>query len=186
MKRLVCLCVLALVLAAIPAAAPTFLAMSRGELVAQSDAVIQGRVLKVSSFWDPTGRVIQSEALVQVEELVKGKAPSVVAVRTFGGRVGNFVVEAHGFPKFAVNDHVLLFLHGAETTAEVTGYQLGHYKIVRDHTGADIAMPTFDGGEMLLDRDGRPTPAPKAMALETFKSMIRADVERPGTSRTTN
>ena len=186
MKRLVWLCVLAVVLAAIPVGASTFLAMSHGELVAQSDAVIQGRVLKVSSFWDPTGRVIQSEALVQVEELVKGKAPSVVVVRTFGGRVGNFVVEAHGFPKFVANDHVLLFLHGAESTAEVTGYQLGHYKIVRDHTGAEMAVPTFDGGEMLLGRDGRPTAAPKAMRLDALKSMIRADVERPGTGRTTN
>jgi hypothetical protein len=186
MRRIVWLGVLALTLAAIPVGASTFLAMSHGELVAQSDAVIQGRVLKVSSFWDPTGRVIQSEALVQVEDLVKGTAPSVVVVRTFGGRVGNFVVEAHGFPKFVPNDHVLLFLHGANATAEVTGYQLGHYKIVRDHTGAEIAVPTFDGGEMLLSRDGRPTPAPKAMRLDALKNMIRAEVERPNTGRNTN
>ena len=44
MKRFVCLVVFAVMLAAIPAGASTFLAVSRGELVAQSDAIVQGSV----------------------------------------------------------------------------------------------------------------------------------------------
>src|SRR4051794_613685 len=111
-----------LLAAAVPAAASTFLAMTQHELIAQSDAVVQGRVLKVSSFWSPSGRVIMSEALVQVEEKVRGNAPSVVKVRTFGGTVGGYTVEAHGFPKFAVDERVVLFLQNADDTAEVTGY----------------------------------------------------------------
>jgi hypothetical protein len=186
MKRLVWLGVLVLVLAAIPVGASTFLAMSRGELVAQSDAVIQGRVLKVNSFWDPSGRVIMTEAMIQVEDTIRGKSASVAVVRTFGGRVGNFIVEAHGFPKFVVNDHVLLFLHNSGDATEVTGYQLGHYRIVRDKAGVEMAVPTFDGGAMLLGRDGRPAAAPKAMQLDAFKSMIRAEAEKPSTGRNAN
>ncbi|HEX9945739.1 MAG TPA: hypothetical protein VGG03_27340 [Thermoanaerobaculia bacterium] len=184
MKRLVWLGVLVLALAAIPVGASTFLAMSRGELVAQSDAVVQGRVLKVNSFWTPSGRVIATEALVQVEETVKGKAPGVVVVRTFGGTVGGFTIEAHGFPKFAVNDHVLLFLHGANDTAEVTGYQLGHYRVIRDKAGVEMAVPTFDAN--LVGRDGRPAAAPKAMRLDALKDLIRAEAEKPGTGRIAN
>lgn len=186
MKRIVWLGLIALALAAIPAAASTFVAMSHGELVAGSDAIVQGRVLKVSSFWTPSGRLIATEAMVQVEELVKGSAPSVVVVRTFGGTVGGFTVEAHGFPKFAVNDHLLLYLHGAEGTAEVTGYQQGQYRIVRDKSGVEMAVPATDGGAFLVGRDGRPAPAAKAVRLDALKAMIRAEAERPGSGRINN
>src|SRR3954447_17109217 len=109
MKRLMSVGLL-LSMVAIPAVASTFLKMSQKELVRSSAVVIQGQVLKVSSFWDPTGRIVMSEALVRVEEKVLGDTPSVVVVRTFGGTVGDFTVEAHGFPKFRAADRVLLYL----------------------------------------------------------------------------
>jgi hypothetical protein len=171
--------------AAVPAAASTFLAMSQHELVSQSDAVVQGRVLKVSSFWSPSGRVIMSEALVQVEEKVRGNAPSVVKVRTFGGTVGGYTVEAHGFPKFAVDERVVLYLQNANETAEVTGYQQGQWRIVNDK-GVEMAVPTVDGGAALLGRDGRPAPAPKALRLDTLKNLIRAGGELPASGRNAN
>lgn len=185
MKRFFLMGVVALLLAAIPVTASTFLALSQDELIAQSDAIVQGRVLKVSSFWDKTGRVIQSEALVRVEDTMKGTAPSVVVVRTFGGTVGSFTVEAHGFPKFAANDHVLLFLQNANETAEVTAYRQGQYRIVRDKSGVDIAVPTVEGGS-LISRDGRTIPAAKAVRLDTFKNVIRAAVEKPVVGRPAN
>ena|SRR6185295_1590411 len=186
MKRIVWLGVIALLLAAIPAAASTFIALSHAELVAGSDAVVQGRVLKVSSYWEKTGRVIVSEAMVQVDEVVRGAAPGVVIVRTFGGTVNGYTVEAHGFPKFAVNDQVLLYLHGAEGTAEVTGYQQGQYRIARDKAGIAMAVPTVDGGAFLVGRDGRPAPGAKAMRLETLKNLIRAEAAKPETGRIAN
>ncbi len=186
MKRLVALSlVLLAVLAAVPAGASTFIALSRQELVSQSDAVIQGRVLKVSSFWGQEGRVIMSEILVQVEEKIRGNAPTVVKVRTFGGTVDGYTVEAHGFPKMAVNDHVVLFLQNANETAEVTGYRQGQWRIVLDK-GVQMAVPTVEGGVTLLGRDGRPVAAPKALRLDTFKNMIRSEVERPSSGRAAN
>jgi hypothetical protein len=184
MKRFHWLGVAALVLVTVmPVGASTFIAMSHHELVSQSDAVVQGRVLKLSSFWSPSGRVIVTEALIQIEEKVRGNAPTVVKVRTFGGTVGGYTVEAQGFPKFAVNERLVLFLQNANETAEVTGYQQGQWRIVNEK-GVDMAVPTVDGGATLLGRDGRPAPARKAVRLDTFKNMIRADVERPG--RTAN
>jgi hypothetical protein len=44
-----------------------------------------------------------------------------------------------------------------------------------------MAVPTVEHGVTLLGGDGRPAPAAKAMRLDTFKNMIRAErVERPG------
>lgn len=181
MKRFVCLVVFALMLAAIPASASTFLAMSRGELLAQSDAVVQGRVLKVNSFWSESGRIIVSEAMIQVEEQIRGNAPSVVVVRTYGGEVGDIRVDAPGFPKFEAGERVLVFLSNAGATAEVTGYRQGQYRIVRDKAGVDIAVPTVEHGVRLLNRDGSAAAAPKAVRLDTFKQMLQSEIARPTT-----
>ncbi|HEX7785625.1 MAG TPA: hypothetical protein VF653_05345, partial [Methylomirabilota bacterium] len=122
MKRLVSGVLLLALLAAAPAVASTFLAMDQGSLVAQADAVIQGRVLKVESFWEPTGTIIVTEAMVEVEEEIVGRTPTVVRVKTFGGEVGGYFVEAHGFPVFAAGERLLLFLEpDGEDTLRVTG-----------------------------------------------------------------
>jgi hypothetical protein len=179
MKRLVWLALFAMMLAVIPAGASTFLAMSPGQLRAQSDAVVQGKVLQVNSFWSSTGRVIVTEAMVQVEEKIRGEAPSVVIVRTFGGTVGGYNVEAHGFPKFAVNDRVLLFLQDTEDVTEVTGYRQGQYRIVMDKAGVEMAVPTVEHGVRLLNRDGSAAAMPKALRLDEFKTFIRSEESRP-------
>lgn len=179
MKRTVWIGLSALVLAfAIPAAASTFVALTPGELVAQSDAIVQGRVLKVSSFWSPSGRLIVSEAMIEVEETIAGRAPSVVVLRTAGGTVGGYTVEAHGFPKFAVNDRLVLFVQGAGDLAKVTGYQQGQYRIVRDKAGVDMAVPVLGEGVRLLRRDGGTVELPKAAPLAGFKAGIRAEALR--------
>lgn len=180
MKRLVSVCLLLVMATAVPAGASTFLKMSQRDLVRDSAAVVQGHVVKVSSFWDPTGRIIMSEALVRVEDKVFGEAPSVVVVRTFGGTVGGFTVEAHGFPKLQVNDHLLLFLEPEQDGAtRVTGYQQGQFHIVQDKAGNLLAVPAFDGAN-LLTRDGRAAAPAKAMPLDELKASIRNDARRAG------
>jgi len=99
-----------LLLLAVPAGGSTFLHMSRAELAAKASSVVLGNVLSVESFWTKSGRIIVTEAMVEVEDAVLGEAPSVVRVRTFGGTVNGYTVEAHGFPTFAKGERVLLFL----------------------------------------------------------------------------
>lgn len=161
-----------------PASASTFIALDQRELVAQSDAIIQGRVLKVSSFWSPSGRLILTEVMVQVEEKILGDAPGVVVLRTAGGTVGGYTVEAHGFPKFEVGERAILFLQNSSNVAEVTGYRQGQYQIVRDKSGIEMAVPTLGPGVRLLHRDGTPAAAPKAMRLDEFKTQLRAEADR--------
>jgi hypothetical protein len=180
MKRLLSLGVLLGVLA-VPVEASTFLKMTQNELIRDSAAVVQGRVIKVSSFWDTTGRIVVSEALVRVESKVFGEAPSVVVVRTFGGKVGNFLVEAHGFPKFQVNDHLLLFLEPEQDgVTRVAGYQQGQFRVVQDKAGVTLAVPAFDGGATLLTKDGRAAGPAKAIRLDELKASIRNEARRAG------
>jgi hypothetical protein len=165
--------VLILALAAVPLAASTFIAMNHAELIAASQAVVQGQVLKVHSFWDPTGRVVMSEALIRVEETIVGEAPSVVRVQTFGGNVDGFMVEAHGFPEFKPGERMILFLSPEkDAVSRVTGYQFGQYHVKRDKAGVDFAVPALDLGENIVTKDGKPFAKPQAMRLDTFKQRL--------------
>lgn len=182
MKRVLLLGLFALALAAaVPAGASTFIGLTTDELVATSDAVVQGEVLQVHSFWSKSGRIIVTEAVVRVTETVAGKSPSAVVLRTFGGTVEGYTVEAHGFPRFEKGQELLLFVSNQKDgTAEVTGYRQGQYRIVRDQTGAVMAVPTVEHGVRLLTRDGKTAPRPQALRLDAFKSQIQAGALRVG------
>jgi hypothetical protein len=184
MKRWQALLALALLLVSVPAGGSTFLHMSRGELAAKAAAVVTGEVLEVSSFWDQEGRIIISEAMVRVDDSLIGESASIVAVRTFGGTVDGFTVEAHGFPVFAAGDRVLLFLEGDRRNRDahrVLGFQEGHYRLVRDaKSGRELAVPTVDRGAHLLTADGKPAPAPRIIPLADLRNEIRESARRAG------
>lgn len=161
---------------AVPAAASTFLAMNLGELVAESDAVVTGTVLKVESFRNETGQIVISQAMLQVDETVVGEAPTVVVLRTVGGTVDGYTVVAHGFPEFEVGERVLVFLsHLEDGSSEVVGYRLGEYKILTNRHGDEIAVPTLEPGVALLERDGGVAQRPQAARLEVLKQRIRRE-----------
>lgn len=181
MKRFVSLGLVLMVMAAIPVGASTFFKMTQKDLVRDSEAVVQGKVLQVNSFWTEDGSIIVSEAMVQIEEKILGDAPSHVIVRTFGGTVGGFTVEAHGFPEFKANERVLLFLEPErDGVARVAGYQQGQYRLIVDKAGNEIAVPAFGAGEGLIDRQGRQAAPAKAMRLDDLKASIRGEAVRLG------
>lgn len=171
-RFLVGLCAALLLAVTLPAAASTFLAMDQDELMVSSKAVVQGKVLNIRSFWNEDRTAIVTEASVEVTDLVVGDAPAVVTVRTFGGEVGNYRLEAHGFPTFAAGQEVLLYLAEDGNAYRVSGYRQGHYRL-RDGAKGKIAVPTLEQGVRLFTRDGKIAPRPQPMQLETLKDNIR-------------
>jgi hypothetical protein len=157
---------------ALPAAAATFLALDQEELVAGSQAVIEGRVLDVRSHWTDDRTLIVSEARILVGELIAGEAPNVVVVNTPGGEVGDYRVEAVGFPAFASGDRVVLFLSPDGDSFRVTGHAQGHFE-VRSTAKGDVAVPTLGEGVRLFTKDGRQAPALVPVQLDELKNRIR-------------
>jgi len=181
MRRLIFLSFLLVLVAGIPAGASTFMEMNQRELVQKSAAVVDGEVLQVHSFWDPKGRMMITEAIIKVSDSVVGNIGSAIVVRTFGGTVEGYTVEAHGFPTFKRGERYLLYLEPEKAGAHrVTGYQLGQYRIVRDKNGAEVAVPTFDGDARLVTRNGRQATLPRALALDALKNQIRNEAQSLG------
>lgn len=180
MKRLVSMGLL-MVVAAMPAGASTFLKMTQKDLVRDAAAVVKGQVIQVNSFWTPDGSMIVTEAMVKVDEALLGASDSVVLVKTFGGEVNGFYVEAHGFPKFTVNEKVLLYLEKEENgVARVAGYQQGQFRVVQDKAGVEYAVPTVDVDTNVLTKDGRPSPRQEAVRLDVLRDSIRTEAVRAG------
>jgi hypothetical protein len=172
-----------LALAALPAAASTFLHMSRAELVAAADAVVVGRVASVESFWTDSGRLIVTEATVTVERTVVGQAPAQLVIRTAGGTVDKYSVEAHGFPEFVAGQRLLVFLRAAasgEARWEVVGYRQGQYRILRDAAGRDLAVPAVEEGARYLRADGSAPAAPAPVELVRLTNDLRQTGRRLG------
>jgi hypothetical protein len=180
MKRFASAVLLLCVAAAVPAAASTFIRMTTREMLAESAAVVQGEVISVGSFWDEAGMIIVTEALVQVEEVVVGDAPTVAVVRTFGGTVGGYTIEAHGFPEFRVGERLLLFVGDEQDgAARVVGYRQGQYRIGHDRTGVEVAIPTYEADEAaIVTPGGRQAAPPRPYRLDAFKDLLRAEAAR--------
>lgn len=163
-----------------PLAASSFMAMSQEELIAESSAVVQGKVVETRSYWNKDRTLIWTEAVIEVEERLVGETPGLVRVQTPGGMIGDFRIEAVGFPIFEANQRLLVFLKPEGKRTRVTGFRQGQWHIERDDSGREIAVPTVDGDVLLIDRGGRKTPPPRPMHLDTLKDNIRQAATRLG------
>jgi hypothetical protein len=174
-RRFSSLAAIALLLVALPAAASTFVNMTPRQLSREADAVVVGRVLQTHSYWNEDASMILTDVSVAVDETIRGEAPGVVHVRTYGGTVGNFMIEAHGFPEFTAGERVLLFLQADDEdgSIRVLGYRQGLYRIARGPDGSEIAVPSVEPGVRYLNADGSEAPAPRAVRLREFRSFVR-------------
>jgi hypothetical protein len=182
-RKLICAAALVglAVLIAMPSMASTFLAMTEEQLVSSSDAIVQGEILRVESDWDPTGKVIVSHAVILVEDRIMGRGTDTIQVQTFGGTVGDYTVEASGFPRFVQGERVLLFVNRREATdrsTRVTGYQQGQFRVV-ERNGIEMAIPVLEEGVNIVQSDGKSTvQLPQAQPLAAFKDRLRATAQR--------
>jgi hypothetical protein len=118
--------------------------------------------------------------VLEVESSIVGAAPTFVNLRTFGGRVGDYRIEAHGFPTFAVGDRLVIFLEPERDGAHrVLGYQQGQYRI-QEEKGVVMAVPATDAGARYVQRNGAPAPERKALPLADLERELREAAGRTG------
>lgn len=148
--------------------------MTVQELAHHSSAVVEGTVVQTRSFWNDEHTMIFTEAVVEVEAALVGDVPSTVTVRTVGGTVDDFRIVADGFPVFTVGERAVLFLTPTGDRFRVTGFQLGHFRLVTGADGVERALPTR---EQAMEPVQPKTLVPRT--LDDLKATVRSAVVEP-------
>lgn len=121
---------LALLAIAGPALAAVALPATVEDLARDSDAVVRGRVERVTARWTPDGKRIFTYAEIRPSGVLRGTAPALMTVITPGGVVGNIGQRVDGVAAFAQGEDVVLFAHRAEAGVyRVTGLAQGKFSV---------------------------------------------------------
>jgi hypothetical protein len=126
----------ACMVAAAPVAASVFLKVDIPGLTRMSTAVVHAQVTEVRSAWNDEKTFIFTYVTLRVDETFRGEATETVVVRVPGGKVGDYVVEMEGAPRFRTGDEVVVFLGRWDDGAPmVAGYAQGVSRVQKDALG---------------------------------------------------
>jgi hypothetical protein len=85
--------------------------MSLQKLTRQADAIIEGVVEDVRSEWSENNSVIQSVAILRVQQVLKGDIGAArILIQYPGGQVGDIGLKVEDMPTFRKNEKVLVFM----------------------------------------------------------------------------
>jgi Matrixin/Divergent InlB B-repeat domain len=172
--------VLGTLLAAVPVTATVVVPVAEADLVAQSSAIVIGRVSAIESHAD--GGRIYTNITLAIDETLKGDSVPTLTVRLLGGQVGDHAAWVEGNPEFRRGERVLVFVTAhRDGTARVAHLYQGKFSIVRDASGDDIAVRETPSGVRLPGGGAAPATAPQRLRL--LKDSIRAHVNTQAARR---
>jgi hypothetical protein len=122
--------------------------MSPEDLSAISPVIVEGRVVRTASGYDPETRALATYVTLDVQSIVRGpEGLTQVVIREPGGRHGSIVHEIDAVPLFAVGERVLVFAEpSADGALRTTGMFFGKYSIVDGVTASsDRAFRDLSG-----------------------------------------
>lgn len=166
-----------LALCAAPALASTVTSMTTETLVRVSPLIVRGQVESLTATFDAQGNP-QTWVTVRVDENLKGARDRArVAVSVPGGRVGDYVTQVFGAPRFRQGEKVLLF--AAPTKAgllTVTGLFQGKFSI-ETKGAADTLVQDAGEGARLVGRGSNPSREALAPFLARVRKLVGAGVD---------
>jgi hypothetical protein len=159
----------ALVLAA-PALASLAVPVSVEDLARSSDAVVRGRVVKLTARRSNDGSRIFTYAEVEPTAVWRGSAPARVTVVVPGGVVGDIGERVDGAPTFSEGEEVVLFvgkLGGHEF--QVHGMAQGKFAVAKGQARPSLSRLGFVDGRALRKGERRAEP----MAVDELERRVR-------------
>jgi hypothetical protein len=170
MRAIVIACAVA---AGLPLSALTVKPLSFPELVAESGAVVHGRVAEVRGQWTADRSGIESLITIDAIDYLKGQWGEHVTVRVPGGQVGTFINLIPGAPRLAEGDRVVLFLKASGPSIPViTGTSQGVYRVAMDTQSgtAMVVPPVVEAGAVVTPRGDL---ARRPLSLPAFADAVR-------------
>jgi hypothetical protein len=157
--RVVSASILLLVLAGSRFSSATIVpSMSFEELVASSDQIVSGTVVRAYTSWGPEHRLIWTRYEIRVGDTIKGARQDTVVVSEPGGSLAGQGMRVDGAVPYETGEHVTLFLHRYPSGDERTvGWAQG--KFTTDANGR--VHPGSAGGRLELNvKAGSPRATP--------------------------
>lgn len=167
-----------------PAGASIVKGLELGELVANADRIVLGRVVFSESFQRSDG-TLGTWHRIDIERDVRGNAggDTEVIVETLGGQIGDVAMHVEGEPSFEIGERVVVFIRGGGPYAAFrpVGMAQGVMR-VRSEQGVETVAQSREG-LMLVRRNAQGTlekslgALPEKERLEPFLARVRALVE---------
>jgi hypothetical protein len=165
--------------------------MSLEEVVAASESIVQGTVVRTWSDWDEAHKYIWTHYEIQVADELKGAVSGKFIVSEPGGSVGETELQIAGTPQYAVGEEVVLF---AERTPlgylRTCGWGQGKFQVARTAATGKATVRTAVKGVQLVERpaaqakaQGTPLADLNGLELEQFKTRVRELVDQRGSQR---
>jgi hypothetical protein len=147
------------------------------EMVAASELVVHGRLVRVRSQVTGDRRTIETLVTVSVVDTLKGDPGATVYFRVPGGQVGRYRRVMVGAPEFTEGEEVVLFLKGRPPVVPMPfGLSQGVYRVSRGGDGRGMVTPLMISAAP--GRVVRGDPARRPLEISLFVRDIRAIVER--------
>jgi hypothetical protein len=123
------------------ASATEVLPLSIEDLGRQAEQVVQGRVSRLRSYWNPDHTKIFTEVTVNVDRQYKGASLSQVRIVEIGGVVDTVKMTVAGSIIWRTDQEVLLFLEPSlPDRYRVSGFNQGRFAIERDPVSGDSVV----------------------------------------------
>jgi hypothetical protein len=140
-----------------------------------STHVVTGRVLSSAPQWTADGAAVVTLHQIAVAAAWKGEAGDTLAVRTPGGRMGDYVMIMPGAPELQDGDTVLLFLERNDAGSfDVVSLAQGSFRVATAPDGTFVV--TRDAGAQHLVAPAADGLAGLAQVQDTLAS-VRAQVD---------
>jgi hypothetical protein len=133
------------------AAGATLQQLSLDGMIAQSTAIVRGKV--TGSYAVASGPIIYTFYEIQVSESLKGDYKSSVTVAVPGGTANNLRQTFPGAPQFNAGDEFVFFLWtGKSGLTQVIGLTQGLFKISTTSGAADPLATRAASSELMFER----------------------------------
>jgi hypothetical protein len=164
--------------------------VSPEDLASRTELVVEGRVVRTASGFDPEDGSLATYVTLRVQNVVRGKlATDTIVIREPGGRFGDLVHELDAVPTYEAGEDVLVFLEpSADGALRTAGMFFGKFVIAADGPrGARVAHRDLGGQGIIF---GRVAGDRERIPLSDLESVIasvprgeRDDAPRAGRSR---
>ncbi|MEP7271055.1 MAG: matrixin family metalloprotease [Acidobacteriota bacterium] len=172
---------LSLVLMSGIASATTAIIPSDDELIIGSRAIVEGRVLGISTQYDEVGGLVFTYITLQINEVFKGTIDSErIVIKQLGGIAGEHGTMLYGTPEFAMNERAVLFLDTSrDGSLRVHHWFLGKFDISEIGNTGIVNVNRSSAGEnvSILGRSTAGNVTDR-LRLDEFEDMIREGVIR--------